>query len=60
MTFERQKQLCVVQANAVLTPRPTSLPAWDSIPAEHRRLFARMMEIFAGYGAHVDYDGPRH
>src|SRR5262245_61597172 len=56
MTFERQKQLGVVQANAVPTPCPTSLPTWDSIPAEHRRLFARIMEIFAGYGAHVDYE----
>jgi hypothetical protein len=60
MTFEHQKHLCVVQANAVLTPRPTSLPAWDGIPAEHRRLSTRMMEICAGYGAHIDYDGRRH
>jgi len=56
MTFERQKRLGVIPANAVLTPRPASLPAWDTVPAEHKKLFARMMEIFAAYGAHVDYE----
>jgi arylsulfatase len=56
MTFERQKQLGVIPANSVLTPRPASLPAWESVPAEQKKLFARMMEIFAGYGAHVDYE----
>src|SRR5262245_51705361 len=54
MTFERQKRLGVIPANAVLTPRPASLPAWDTVPAEHKKLFARMLEIFAAYGAHVD------
>ena len=29
-TFERQKQLGIVPANTVLTPRPKEIPAWDS------------------------------
>jgi len=53
-TFERQKQLGVVPASAKLTPRPDGLPAWDSLNADQKRLYARMMEVFAGYGAHVD------
>ena len=56
MTFERQKRLGVIPTNAVLTPRPASLPSWDSVPAGQRKLFARMMEVFAGYGAHVDHE----
>ena len=56
MTLARQKKLGVVPQDAVLTKRPDSLPAWDSIPAEHKKLFSRMMEIFAAYGAHVDYE----
>ena len=54
ITLARQKQLGVVPANAKLTPRPAGLPAWDSLNADQKRLYARMMEVFAGYGAHVD------
>jgi arylsulfatase len=32
------------------------LPAWDALNADQKRLYARMMEIFAGYGAHVDHE----
>src|SRR5256885_3052294 len=55
-TFERQKQLGVIPANAKLTPRPAGLPAWESLNADQKRLYARMMEVFAGYGAHVDHE----
>jgi arylsulfatase len=56
MTFERQKKLGVVPQNTKLTPRPESLPAWDSLNAEQKRLYSRMMELFAGFGAHCDYE----
>ena len=56
MTFERQKLLGVIPQDAKLTPRPAGLPAWDSLNADQKRLYARMMEIFAGYGAHVDHE----
>jgi arylsulfatase A-like enzyme len=54
-TFARQQKLGVIPANAKLTPRPASLPAWDSLAPDQKRLYARMMEVFAAYGAHVDY-----
>ncbi len=53
-TFERQKQKGIIPQDAVLTPRPTSLPAWDSLNADQKRLYERMMEVFAAYGYHVD------
>jgi arylsulfatase len=55
-TFARQKKLGVVPANAKLTPRPAELPAWDSLSADQKRLFARMMEVFAGFTAETDYE----
>lgn len=55
-TFERQKKLGVIPANAKLTPRPSSLPAWESLNADQRRLYARMMEVFCAYGAHCDHE----
>jgi len=55
-TLARQKQLGVVPQNAQLTPRHPNLPAWDSLNADQKRLYAREMEVFAGYGAHVDHE----
>ncbi|HEU5118019.1 MAG TPA: arylsulfatase, partial [Isosphaeraceae bacterium] len=55
-TFARQKKLGVVPENAKLTPRPKSLPAWNSLPEDERKVYARMMEIFAGFTAHTDHE----
>lgn len=55
-TFARQKALGVIPANTKLTPRPAFIPAWDSLSPEQQRLFARQMEIFAGFGAHTDHE----
>jgi arylsulfatase len=55
-TFERQKKLGIIPRDAVLTPRPQSLPAWDSLNADQKRLYARMMEVFAAYGDQVDQE----
>jgi arylsulfatase A-like enzyme len=54
--FARQKKLGVVPADAVLTERPKELPAWDSLSADQKRLFSRMMEVFAGFTAETDYE----
>jgi arylsulfatase A-like enzyme len=55
-TLERQKKLGVVPKDTKLTERSKGLPAWDSLNADQKRLYARMMEVFAGYGAHCDYE----
>jgi len=55
LTLERQKKLGVVPADTKLTARSESLPAWDSLNADQKRLYARMMEVFAGFGAHIDH-----
>ncbi|MFI8480219.1 sulfatase-like hydrolase/transferase [Pseudomonas sp. NPDC078700] len=53
-TLERQKKMGLVPQNTVLTKRPDSMPAWDSLNADQKRLYSRMMEVFAAYGYHVD------
>ena len=53
-TIERQKQRGVVPKDTELTTRSRGLPAWDSLNADQKRLYARMMEVFTGYGAQVD------
>jgi len=55
-TLERQKKLGVVPKDTKLTVRSKGLPAWDSLNADQKRLYARMMEVFAAFGAHVDHE----
>lgn len=54
-TLARQKQLGVVPQTTKLTQRSEGLPAWDSLNADQKKIYARMMEVFAAYGAHVDH-----
>src|SRR3546814_11125170 len=44
----------IVPAGTRLTPRPPELAAWDSLPAEKKRLYARMMEAYAAAIAYAD------
>jgi arylsulfatase A-like enzyme len=53
--FERQKKLAVIPANAELTKRPAEIPAWDDTPKEMRPIFAREMEVYAGFLEHTDH-----
>ena len=55
-TLARQKKLGVVPKDTKLTARSKGLPAWDSLNADQKRLYARMMEVFAAYGAHCDHE----
>lgn len=55
-TVERQKKLGVIPANTRLGKRPKDIKAWDSLPAEHRRLFARQAEVFAGFLEQTDHE----
>jgi arylsulfatase len=54
IVIERQKKLGVVDQKAVLAPMMAGTPAWDSLTADQKRLFARMAEVYAGYLAHTD------
>jgi arylsulfatase A-like enzyme len=53
-TFQRQKELGWIPADAKLTPRAETMAAWDSIPEAERPFQLRLMEVFAGFVEHVD------
>jgi arylsulfatase A-like enzyme len=53
-TLERQKKLGVVPADTQLAPRPKDLTAWDALPADQQRLFARQAEVFSGFLEQTD------
>ena len=50
----RQKELGVMPPDAELSRHDPDVPDWDSLPAEARRLAARMMEVYAGFLSHTD------
>jgi arylsulfatase len=53
-TYRRQLALGVIPPDTNLTPRPTWVPEWSTLSADERRLFARYMEVFAGFVTHTD------
>jgi arylsulfatase A-like enzyme len=55
-TFARQKALGVIPQNAKLTERPKEIPSWDSQSPDQKKLFAKQMEVFAGFAEHTDYE----
>ncbi|OBI85184.1 arylsulfatase [Mycobacterium asiaticum] len=55
-TFERQKQLGIIPPDAELTERPDLFPAWDSLSESQRKLYARQMEVFAGFSENADWN----
>jgi len=54
-TLARQKALGLVPANAKLTLRPKEIGAWDALDADHKKVYGRMMEIYAAALSHCDY-----
>src|SRR5205085_494754 len=42
--------------NAKLTDWPDSLPKWETLSADQKKLFARQAEVYAGYTAYTDYE----
>jgi arylsulfatase len=55
-TFARQKALGVIPADARLTPRNPAFPAWDSVPPDLKKLYARQMEVYAGFQENCDHE----
>ena len=55
-TLERQKKLGIVPQETELTQRPELFPAWDSLSDAQKKLYARQLEVFAGYSENADWN----
>ena len=55
-TFARQKELGVVPPEAELTAPDEAFEAWDSLDETRKRLYARQMEVYAGYSENADWN----
>src|SRR5258705_1437115 len=49
-TLARQIKLGVVPAGTKLAPKPEAIKDWTALSADEKKLFARQMEVFAGFG----------
>jgi arylsulfatase A-like enzyme len=47
MILARQIELGIVPPGTRLTDRPKDIPAWDSLSAEQKKLYARQIEALA-------------
>ena len=54
-TFARQKELGVVPKDAKLSRHDPDVKPWEECSPEEKKLYARMMEVFAGFLEHTDY-----
>jgi arylsulfatase len=53
--YERQLALGVIPPGTQLSARDPDVAAWDSLGGDEKRLYARMMEVFAGFLEHTDH-----
>lgn len=53
--FARQKELGIIPGNTQLPPPDPDVKPWAECSADEQRLYARMMEVFAGYLEHTDH-----
>jgi arylsulfatase len=51
----RQTEMGIVADGTRLSPRPDWVPAWDTLSARARAVYARYMEAFAGFLSHTDH-----
>jgi len=54
VVHKRQLDMGILPAGAELTLRPDWIPAWDSLNDTERRVYARLMEVYAGFLEHTD------
>ncbi len=55
-TLARQKTLGIVPRDTQLSRRPDLFPSWDSLSDAQKKLYARQMEVYAGYQENADWN----
>ena len=53
--FARQKELGIVPKEAELSRHDPDVQDWNQLSADEKKVYSRMMEVFAGYLTYTDY-----
>jgi arylsulfatase len=54
--FANQKRKGIIPAAAQLPDRNPNIPAWSTLSADQKKLYARFMEVYAGYLTYTDFE----
>ena len=57
--FTKQKKDGIIPTSAILPERNPNIKAWDKLSADEKRLYARFMEVYAGYLTYTDHEAGR-
>ena len=52
--FANQKKLGIFPEETVISPRDPDVPEWSSLSDDEKKLYTRMMEVFAGFVSYTD------
>ena len=55
LTHARQLEMGIIPKGTKLTPRDSSVPAWETRSADEKEVYTRLMENYAGYMEYTDY-----
>ena len=59
VVFANQKKLGMFSEDTVISPRDPDVPEWDSLSDDEKKLYTRMMEVFAGFVSYTDHQFER-
>src|SRR4030067_623255 len=55
IVHQRQLEMGILPPGTELSAHDPDVPVWDTLPADAKRLYARMMEVYAGFLSFTDY-----
>lgn len=55
-TLARQIEMGIVPAGTKLAPTDPFIKPWDSLSDTQKKVYARQMEVYAGFAEHTDYE----
>ena len=55
IVHQRQLEMGIIPPGTELSAHDPDVPVWETLPAEAKRLYARFMEVYAGFMSFTDY-----
>ena len=55
IVHQRQLEMGIIPPGTELSAHDPDVPVWDTLPADAKRLYARFMEVYAGFVSFTDY-----
>ena len=55
IVHQRQIEMGIIPKTTDLSPHDPDVPVWDTLSADAKRLYARMMEVYAGFVSFTDH-----